>query len=81
PNLDFGGLFITMAIKEGSSEEDHIDWNDPLFKYAIVFTVGEYTGADFVLPQLGRRIPFPPGSIFLVRTRLLVHCATLVASG
>ncbi|KAJ7781298.1 hypothetical protein B0H16DRAFT_1497863 [Mycena metata] len=81
PSLNFGGLFFTVAIKEGASERIHIDWNDCLQKYALIFCAGEYTGGDFCIPQLNIRIPLGPGSVLAVRTRLLAHCATLVGNG
>ena len=28
PALDFDGVFFTIAVKEGSSEKIHIDFND-----------------------------------------------------
>jgi hypothetical protein len=75
PNLDFGGLFFTIAVKEGSSERFHVDWNDNLHKYAIVFCAGDYVGGEFCVPQLGVRVPLRPGSVIAVRTRLLAHCS------
>ncbi|KAJ7638944.1 hypothetical protein FB45DRAFT_904332 [Roridomyces roridus] len=81
PAMYFGPLFYTMAVKEGSSEKVHIDWNDSMQKYAIVFCVGDYTGADFCVPQLDVRVPFPPRAAMAVQTRLLAHCATVVGSG
>ncbi|KAJ7018774.1 hypothetical protein C8F04DRAFT_1277159 [Mycena alexandri] len=81
PSLNFGGLFFTVAIKEGASERIHINWNNCLQKYALIFCAGNYTGADFCIPQLNIHIPLGPGSVLAVRTRLLAHCATLVGSG
>ncbi|KAJ7472096.1 hypothetical protein FB451DRAFT_1036500, partial [Mycena latifolia] len=75
PDMDFGGLFFTIAVKEGSSERVHIDWNDNLRKYAIIFCTGDYTGGEFCVPQLGTRVPLPPGSVIAARTRLLAHCS------
>ena len=75
PNLDFGGLFFTIAVKEGSSEIFHIDWNDNMQKYAIIFCAGDYEGGEFCVPQLRVRIPLRPGSVIAVRTRLLAHCS------
>ncbi|KAJ7207539.1 hypothetical protein GGX14DRAFT_567485 [Mycena pura] len=80
PNLDFGGLFLAIAVKEGSSEVLHVDWNDNLQTYAIVFCIGDYVGGEFCIPQIGRRIPLRPGAVLAVRTRLLAHC-THVGSG
>ncbi|KAJ7441861.1 hypothetical protein FB451DRAFT_1057941, partial [Mycena latifolia] len=75
PDMDFGGLFFTIAVKEGSSERVHIDWNDNLHKYAIIFCTGDYTGGEFCVPQLGTRVPLLPGSVIAARTRLLAHCS------
>ncbi|KAJ7174330.1 hypothetical protein C8R46DRAFT_1214542 [Mycena filopes] len=76
PSLNFGGLFFTVAIKEGSSELIHIDWNNCLQKYALIFCTGNYTGGDFCIPPLQIRIPLCPGSVLAVRTRLLAYCTT-----
>ncbi|KAK6992716.1 hypothetical protein R3P38DRAFT_2739149 [Favolaschia claudopus] len=75
PNLDLGGLFFTIAVKAGSSEVVHVDWNDNLHKFALIFCVGSFEGGEVCLPQLGRRIPLPPGSVLALRTRLLAHAA------
>ncbi|KAJ7815265.1 hypothetical protein B0H14DRAFT_2304317, partial [Mycena olivaceomarginata] len=74
PNLNFDGLFFTVAVKEGSSEVLHVDWNNNLHTYAIIFCVGDYTGGEFCIPQIGYRIPLRAGAILAVRTRLLAHC-------
>ncbi|KAJ7105050.1 hypothetical protein C8R43DRAFT_963721 [Mycena crocata] len=81
PALDFGTLFSSMAVKEGSSSKIHIDWNDNLSKYALIWVVGHFTGAEFCVPQLYMRIPLRQGMLLAVRTRLLAHCATVVGSG
>ncbi|KAK7015070.1 hypothetical protein R3P38DRAFT_2999489 [Favolaschia claudopus] len=75
PNLDFGGLFFTIALKEGCSEFLHVDWNDCIHRYAIIICMGDYENGEFCTPQLGHRIPLPPGAVLVVRTRLLAHCA------
>ncbi|KAJ7817680.1 hypothetical protein B0H14DRAFT_2373847, partial [Mycena olivaceomarginata] len=75
PNLDFGGLFFTIAVKEGSSEVLHVDWNDNLHTYAIIFAIGDYTGGEFCVPQIGHHIPLRPGAVLAARTRLLAHCS------
>ncbi|KAJ7716675.1 hypothetical protein DFH07DRAFT_973849 [Mycena maculata] len=81
PTMDFGPVFYTMAVKEGSSERIHVDWNDNIHKYALIFCAGDYTGGEFCVPQLNIRIPLRPGAVLAVRTRLLAHCATLVGQG
>lgn len=79
--MDFGGLFYTMAAKEGSSERIHIDWNDCIQKYALIMCWGKFTGGEFCAPQLDMRIPMRSGSVIAARTRVLAHCATLVGQG
>lgn len=79
PDMDFGGLFYTVAVKEGSSERIHIDWNDNLHKYALIFCTGDYTGGEFCVPQLGVRVPLGPGSVIAARTRLLAHCSAALS--
>ncbi|KAJ7016280.1 hypothetical protein C8F04DRAFT_1281994 [Mycena alexandri] len=81
PDQDFGGLFTTMAVKEGGSERIHIDWNDNLHKYALIFAAGDWEGGEFCIPQLGIRIPLRPGQVLAVRTRLLAHCTAPITSG
>ncbi|KAJ7448306.1 hypothetical protein B0H11DRAFT_1744453, partial [Mycena galericulata] len=75
PSLDFGGLFFTIAVKEGNSEIIHIDWNDNMHKFALIFCAGDYQGGEFCVPQLGVRVPLRPGSVIAARTRLLAHCS------
>ncbi|KAJ7126520.1 hypothetical protein C8R43DRAFT_897615 [Mycena crocata] len=81
PALDFGGLFTTIAMKEGSSDIIHIDWNDNTRKYALIFVVGHFTGAEFCVPQLNMCFPVRQGMLLAVRTCILAHCATLVGTG
>ncbi|KAJ7094719.1 hypothetical protein B0H15DRAFT_775892 [Mycena belliarum] len=81
PNLDFGPLFFTMAIKEGASERIHVDWNDNLRKFALVWVLGNFVGGLFCSSQLGIRVPVRGRSLLAVRTRLLGHNATLVGEG
>ncbi|KAF7335010.1 hypothetical protein MVEN_02251200 [Mycena venus] len=79
PNFDFLGLFTTFACKEGVSEELHIDWNDNLDRPALVFSLGDYEGGDFCVPQFGGRMRFKPGSVLAVRAHMLAHCSTPTA--
>lgn len=73
--MDFGVTFFTIAVKEGGSEIIHIDWNDNLHKFALIFAAGDWEGGEFCIPQLGVRIPLRPGQVIAVRTRLLAHCS------
>ncbi|TFK60067.1 hypothetical protein BDN72DRAFT_779865 [Pluteus cervinus] len=82
PSLDFGGSFFTVAVKEGSSEVFHIDWNDAPQSITWLLPVGEgWVGGELCLPQLGYKIPTYPGQILGVLTRHLVHATTPVTSG
>lgn len=72
-----------MAVKEGSSEFVHIDFNDPLALVTLVFVVSRpgsiWTGGEFCVPQLQKKIPFGPGQMLAVRTRALAHCGAQVS--
>ncbi|KAJ7775044.1 hypothetical protein B0H16DRAFT_1247598, partial [Mycena metata] len=43
-DMDFGGTFFMIGVKEGGSEVIHIDWNDNLHKFALIFTAGDASG-------------------------------------
>lgn len=79
PAMDFGGLFLTMAVKEGSSEHTHIDWNESIQKYSLIFCAGDFRGGEFCTPQLNTRVPLQPGSVLAARTRILAHCSAPVS--
>lgn len=81
PALDFGGSFFIVAVKEGSSEILHIDFNDDPNCVSWVILLGDWTGGEFCLPQLGVRIPVRPGQALAVMTKILVHCTTPITSG
>ncbi|KAJ7113737.1 hypothetical protein C8R43DRAFT_834780, partial [Mycena crocata] len=77
--------FFCMAAKEGSSEEIHLDFNDNLAFITFILACAEdgqeWIGGDFCAPQIGVRIPFRPGQVLAVRTRLLAHCGATVTGG
>jgi hypothetical protein len=79
PNFDFGGMITTLAVKEGGSENMHVNWFDNLNMFAWVTAIGDFEGGDFCSPQLGGRMPCKPGSLLGARTRFLAHCCTPVA--
>ena len=81
PALDFGGPFFTVAVKEGSSENIHIDFND--FRHSVTWVVplGDWTGGEFCAPQLGEKIPICPGQVFGGLTGILAHCSAPVKQG
>ncbi|KAF9491164.1 hypothetical protein BDN71DRAFT_1453371 [Pleurotus eryngii] len=75
PWLDFGGAFFTVAIKVGSSECWHIDWNDDRCgSIAWVVPIGEFTGGDFCSPQLLTHISICRGQVLEVQAWRLIHC-------
>lgn len=81
PQLDFGGAFFTVAVKEGSSERVHIDFNDDVKNVAFVVPFGDFMGADLCLPQLNTRIPISPGQAIAFDAKLLAHCSSPITSG
>ena len=81
PALDFKGAFFTIAVKEGSSEIVHIDWNDGIKTMTWIFAVGDWEGAEFVAPQLGVKVPIVAGHMLGVMSRTLAHLSTPIRSG
>ncbi|THU94961.1 hypothetical protein K435DRAFT_588115, partial [Dendrothele bispora CBS 962.96] len=80
--LDFNGAFLCIAVKEGSSEIPHLDWNDDPNSFAWITAVGKgWEGGDFCVPQLGYRVPIRPGQILGALTRRLIHCGSKAEGG
>ncbi|KAH6871922.1 hypothetical protein BKA70DRAFT_1241333 [Coprinopsis sp. MPI-PUGE-AT-0042] len=63
--VDLGGSFFTIAVKEGSSERLHLDFRDDHRTLSWLVPMGSYTGGDFIVPQLGYRVPVRPGQAWL----------------
>jgi hypothetical protein len=78
PDLQFGGAFFTVAVKEGSSEVVHLDFNDDPNNISWVVPLGDWEGGEFCLPQLGIKIPIRPGQVLAAMTRILAHCSAPV---
>ena len=78
PALQFGGAFFTVAVKEGSSEEIHLDFNDDPNGISWVVPLGDWEGGEFCLPQFGIKIPIRSGQILGAMTRILAHCSAPV---
>ncbi|KAL0947186.1 hypothetical protein HGRIS_013310 [Hohenbuehelia grisea] len=77
PWMDFEGAFFTAAVKEGSSEILHLDWNDDKRGgITWVIPVGDWKGGEFCSPQLHGRFPIAQGQVLGVQTRRIVHCGT-----
>ncbi|THU81781.1 hypothetical protein K435DRAFT_692843, partial [Dendrothele bispora CBS 962.96] len=80
--LDFNGAFLCVAVKEGSSELLHLDWQDDPNAFAWIVPVGKgWTGGDFCAPQLGLRVPILPGQVLGALTRRLIHASIVVTNG
>ncbi|KAK7461467.1 hypothetical protein VKT23_008644 [Stygiomarasmius scandens] len=80
--LDFKGAFLCIAIKEGSSEVFHLNWQDDPNSLAWIAPLGKgWVGGDFCLPQLNMWIPIHPGWVLGAQTRRLIHCGSPVKNG
>jgi hypothetical protein len=75
------GAFFTVAVKEGSSDIIHIDYNDDLDGITWVIPLGDFEGADLFCPQLGVRVPIAPGQVFGGIMRRVAHAATPISHG
>lgn len=75
PALDFQGVFFTVAVKEGSSELVHLDFNDHLDNIAWIVPLGAWEGGEFCVPQLGIKVPIHAGQVIAAMTRNLAHCS------
>ncbi|KIO27733.1 hypothetical protein M407DRAFT_23045 [Tulasnella calospora MUT 4182] len=76
PDIDLGPAFVTAAFKKGGCLNNH---GDPDHKrtWAVVITGGDYTGGEFCLPHMQKRVHLPPGSILIVKASTLVHSTSL----
>ncbi len=81
PTLNFGGTFFTVAVKEGSSERVHIDFNDCRRCITWVVPLGDWEGGEFCAPQFGLKIPIRAGQVLGVMTGILAHCSAPVTNG
>jgi hypothetical protein len=79
PNANFYGAFTTVAVKEGVSENLHVDYNDGGITWVI--PLGDWEGAQLQLPQLKISIGLVPGDILGFQGRLLAHYNTPISSG
>lgn len=81
PGLDFKGVFFTVAVKEGSSEYFHIDFNDYKDGITWVVPLGDWEGGELCLPQLGIKIPICAGQALGVMSGVLAHCSAPITRG
>ncbi|KAI9765984.1 MAG: hypothetical protein M1840_006991 [Geoglossum simile] len=66
-------LFPLRAILVNTLTEPHVDSDDWIGGWAWISPFGNFSGGDLCLPQLGVRVPLPPGGIAGLRGRELVH--------
>jgi hypothetical protein len=81
PSFDFGGPFFTIAVKEGSSDVLHIDWNDDPNSITWTIPLGDWEGAELYCPQLKCRIPIKSGQIYGGLMRRTAHCSSPITNG
>jgi hypothetical protein len=66
-------IFSIIAFLVNLKTTEHKDESDWKFGFAGLVPVGEYTGGDLLLRELGLRIRAPPGCLQLIRGRELRH--------
>lgn len=80
PFLDLGGMFYTIAVKEGGSQITHLDWRDHPGSYSWVIPVGPgWEGGELCFPQLGIKVATRPGQVIAFRGRYLAHFASKIS--
>ena len=72
------GAFFTVAVKEGSSELIHLNFNDDLNGITWIVPLDNWKGGKLCVSQLGMKIPICPGQMLGAMTRILAHCSASV---
>ncbi|KAJ3803827.1 hypothetical protein F5876DRAFT_71135 [Lentinula aff. lateritia] len=75
PWLDFKGAFFAIAIKEGGSEINHLDWSDNPKGLTWVAPVGTWRGGDLKTIEMGLQTSIGPGDAIIANMREIVHAA------
>jgi Oxygenase domain of the 2OGFeDO superfamily len=73
---DGSDFSVKNAILVNLMTTDHRDKSDWVRGFAALLPVGEYTGGDLLLRQLGLRIESPPGCVQFIRGHELSHSIT-----
>ncbi|KAI0078138.1 hypothetical protein K474DRAFT_1674314 [Panus rudis PR-1116 ss-1] len=81
PALNFGRLFTTMALSEGGSQRNHVDWLDDPNLLAWVIPLGNFGQSYTCFPQLGKKYALRAGDACGMASRHLSHCAELLGVG
>lgn len=68
-----GELFLVRAVLVNVMTNQHKDKGDWKHGFACLVPVGEYTGGDLLLQELGLQIEAPPGCVQFMRGRELTH--------
>lgn len=71
-----GEPFVMRALLVNQMTYEHQDTGDWHHGYAFLLPVGDYTGGDLVLRELGLQIEAPPGCLQMLRGRELRHSIT-----
>ena len=77
--FDFESTFTTVAMVEGCSERVHVDANDQGITW--VLPLGNWEGANFMIPQLDLEILVKSGQLLGFSANLLAHYCTPITSG
>ncbi|KAI0312509.1 hypothetical protein OF83DRAFT_1086969 [Amylostereum chailletii] len=72
PALDLDEAFLVFAVKEGSSEIIHIDWNNFPDSLTSIVVFGDWTGGELCLPQLDKKFKLQHGQSWFFSARQ--HC-------
>ena len=81
--LSVTAAFFTVAAKEGSSENLHLDWNDHPRSVAWVVPIWDdvWEGGDLYVPQVNVRVPSGSGDAIAFSSRHLAHAGTEITEG
>lgn len=71
-----GDPFVMRALLVNLMTYEHQDSGDWHYGYAFLLPVGDFTGGDLVLRELGLQIEAPPGCFQMLRGRELRHSIT-----
>jgi hypothetical protein len=79
PELDFGGVFTTVAVTNGVGDIAHMDRNDTGVTWLL--PLGEFEGADTCFTQFSIWIPLKEGDALAFQVNFLAHQASPLLRG
>lgn len=68
-----GSMYSTHSIVYNRSTGLHRDRHNPPALMDTLLVGGDFTGGDFLVPELGLRIPYGPGTLLISRGGCMVH--------